>query len=73
MVIGNNYALPHSLLSPGATLGSAIINNFGEASPGLDRASVIGLVVVLLVLSALVNVGGQVLLRARMRSAGATT
>ncbi len=49
MVIGNNYALPHSLLSPGATLGSAIINNFGEASPGLDRASVIGLVVVLLV------------------------
>ncbi len=73
MVIGNNYALPHSLLSPGATLGSAIINNFGEASPGLDRATVIGLVVVLLVLSALVNVGGQLLLRARSRSVGATT
>ena len=57
MVIGNNYALPHSLLSPGATLGSAIINNFGEANPGLDRSSVIGLVVVLLAITALVNVG----------------
>ncbi len=32
MVIGNNYSLPHSLLAPGATLGSAIINNFGEAA-----------------------------------------
>src|SRR6202140_3182533 len=37
MVIGNNYALPHSLLAPGATLGSAIINNFAEAPPQLDH------------------------------------
>ena len=61
---------PTPLLSPGATLGSAIINNFGEASPGLDRASVIGLVVVLLALSALVNVGGQLLLRSRALGGG---
>src|ERR1700688_1711210 len=71
MVIGNNYALPHSLLAPGATLGSAIINNFGEALPGLDKSSVIGLVVVLLVITALVNVGGQLLLRARLKAHGA--
>ncbi len=71
MVIGNNYALPHSLLAPGATLGSAIINNFGEASPGLDRSSIIGLVVVLLAMTALVNVGGQLLLRRRLRAVGA--
>jgi phosphate transport system permease protein len=71
MVIGNNYALPHSLLAPGATLGSAIINNFGEASPGLDKSSVIGLVVVLLVITALVNVGGQLLLRTRLKAQGA--
>ena len=38
MVIGNNNALPHSLLAPGATLGSAIVNNFGEANPGSTRA-----------------------------------
>jgi phosphate transport system permease protein len=71
MVIGNNYALPHSLLAPGATIGSAIINSFGEATPGLDRSSVIGLVVVLLAITALVNVGGQLLLRRRLRAQGA--
>jgi phosphate transport system permease protein len=71
MVIGNNYALPHSLLAPGATLGSAIINNITEASPGLDKSTVIGLVVVLVAITALVNVGGQLLLRRRMRAEGA--
>ncbi len=71
LVIGNNNALPHSLLAPGATLGSAIINNFGEANPGLDKSSVIGLVVVLLAITALVNIGGQLLLRRRLRAAGA--
>ena len=39
MVIGNNYALPHSLLAPGATLGSAIINNFGEATSRASTAA----------------------------------
>ncbi|HUI05344.1 MAG TPA: phosphate ABC transporter permease subunit PstC [Acidimicrobiales bacterium] len=68
MVIGNNYSFTHSLLAPGATLGSAIINNFAEASPGIDRSAVIGLVVTLLVITALVNVGGQLLLRARARA-----
>ena len=38
MVIGNAYVIPHSLLAPGATLGSAIINNFGGVTPGLDRS-----------------------------------
>jgi len=69
MVIGNSYTVPHSLLAPGATLGSAIINNFGEAAPGLDRSSVVALVLVLVLITALVNVGGQLLLRARTRSA----
>lgn len=71
LVIGNNNALPHSLLAPGATLGSAIINNFGEANPGLDKSSIIGLVVVLLAITALVNVGGQLLLHRRQRAEGA--
>ena len=42
MVIGNNTALPHSLLAPGATLGSAIVNNFSEANPGtLEKSGVV--------------------------------
>jgi phosphate transport system permease protein len=66
LVIGNNTSLPHSLLSPGATLGSAIVNSFSEATPGsLEKSGVVALVVVLLAISVLVNAGGQLLLRAR--------
>ncbi|HEX6393767.1 MAG TPA: phosphate ABC transporter permease subunit PstC [Acidimicrobiales bacterium] len=69
MVIGNRPAIPHSLLAPGSTLGSAIINFFAEANPGLNRSSVVALVVVLLGITALVNAGGQILLRSRRRFA----
>jgi phosphate transport system permease protein len=66
LVIGNNTAIPHSLLSPGATLGSAIVNSFSEANPGtLEKSGVVALVVVLLGISVVVNAGGQWLLRAR--------
>jgi phosphate transport system permease protein len=65
MVIGNAYVIPHSLLAPGATLGSAIINTFGGVTSGLERSEVIALVVILLAITALVNAGGQVLLRTR--------
>lgn len=62
MVIGNRPAVPHSLISPGATLGSAIVNQFAEASPGLGTSSVIALAAVLLVLTILINAGGRALL-----------
>lgn len=69
MVIGNRFALPHSLgtalFSPGATLGSAVINMFSEATPGIQRSEVIALVVYLLAISIAVNAGGQFLLRRR--------
>jgi phosphate transport system permease protein len=63
MVIGNRPALPTSLTAPGATLGSAIVNQFAEASPGLGASSVIALGAVLLLLTVAVNAGGQALLR----------
>jgi phosphate transport system permease protein len=66
MVIGNNTALPHSLLSPGTTLGATIVNTFSEANPGtLEKSGVVALVVVLLAISVIVNAGGQLLLRSR--------
>jgi len=65
MVIGNRPAVPHSLLAPGATLGSAIVNQFAESTPGLGTSSVIALAGVLLLLTILVNVFGQVLVRGR--------
>jgi phosphate transport system permease protein len=71
MVVGNRYALPRHLgtvlLSPGATLGSAVINSFSEATTSLQRSEVIGLMVYLLALSVAVNAGGQLLLRRRRR------
>ncbi|HXQ62388.1 MAG TPA: phosphate ABC transporter permease subunit PstC [Acidimicrobiales bacterium] len=72
MVIGNLFVIPHSLLHPGATLGSAIINTFGGVTTGLERSEVIALVVILLVLTALVNAGGQLLLRSRAQSGHGT-
>ncbi len=65
MVIGNNPSIPHSLIAPGATLGSAIINEFAESSPGLGTSSVIALALVLLILTLVVNLGGRALIRAR--------
>jgi phosphate transport system permease protein len=75
MVIGNRPAIPTSLTAPGATLGSAIVNQFAEASPGLGTSSVIALGAVLLLLTVVVNAGGQALLRSggghRVGTAGA--
>jgi len=65
MVIGNRPSIPHSLLAPGATLGSAIVNQFAEASPGLGTSSVIALGAVLLLLTLLVNLAGQTILQRR--------
>jgi phosphate transport system permease protein len=65
MVIGNRPSIPHSLLAPGATIGSAIVNQFAEAQPGLDTSSIIGLAAILLLLTVIVNAGGVALLRGR--------
>jgi len=64
LVIGNEPSWPHSLVGPGATLGSSIVNQFAEAQPGLGASSVIALGAVLFVLTVVVNMGGQALRRA---------
>ena len=72
LVIGGGVTLPTSLLANGTTLGSAIVNYFGDAS-GIQKSAVIGLVVVLLAFTAIVNVGGQLLLRQRATKAPSFT
>jgi phosphate transport system permease protein len=72
LVIGNEPSWPHSLVGPGATLGSAIVNQFAEAEPGLGASSVIALGAVLFVLTVVVNVGGQALRRAGRASGSGT-
>ncbi|HET6875789.1 MAG TPA: phosphate ABC transporter permease subunit PstC [Acidimicrobiales bacterium] len=68
MVIGNRPSIPHSLLAPGATIGSAIVNQFAEAQPGLETSSIIALAAVLLLLTVAVNAGGVALLRRTNRT-----
>jgi phosphate ABC transporter permease protein PstC/phosphate ABC transporter permease subunit PstA len=63
MVIGNIPVFPHSLAGEGVTLGSAIVNQFAEAQPGLGTSSIIALGAVLFVLTVVVNIGGQALRR----------
>jgi phosphate transport system permease protein len=68
LVIGGGVAVPHSLLATGTTLGSAVVNFFSEAN-GIQRSAVIGLVLILLIFTAVVNIGGQLLLRQRSSKA----
>jgi phosphate transport system permease protein len=64
IVIGNGYYIPHSLLSSSATLGSVIVNQFGESNPGtLLRSSLLTLGLLLLIITLLVNIGGQIMIR----------
>jgi phosphate transport system permease protein len=64
LVIGGGVTVPHSLAANGTTLGSAVINYFGDAV-GIQRSAVIGLVLVLFAFTALANIGGQIFLRRR--------
>jgi phosphate transport system permease protein len=66
LLIGNSNLITHpfSLLSPGATLGSVIVLNFGESQPGtLLRSSLMALAVVLLAFTLIVNIGGRMIVR----------
>ena len=66
LVIGNSnvFPKPFSLLSPSATLGSVIINQFGESQQGtLLRSSLMGLAVVLLAMTLVINIAGRLMVR----------
>jgi phosphate transport system permease protein len=70
MVIGNISILPGTLFSPGATLASQIVNTFSDTTPGLDRALVVELALILLVITIAVNVLARWLIRRASGSAG---
>jgi len=63
MVIGNSTAIAHSLFAPSATLASIIANQFTEATEPFHLASLIGLGVVLLAVSIVVNAAARLLVR----------
>jgi phosphate transport system permease protein len=64
MVIGNAVginAIPTSLFSQSQTLSSVIANEFNEAASSLHLSALIGLGAVLLILTMVINIGGQLL------------
>jgi phosphate transport system permease protein len=63
MVIGNANIIPHSLFSPAATMASVIANEFTEATEPFHLESLIGIGLVLLLVSILVNAFARLLVR----------
>lgn len=65
MVIGNTIgpaAMPTSLFKPSQTMASLIANNFLETTPGtLERSALIGVGLILLLLSLLINIVAQIM------------
>lgn len=67
-VIGNNINLPTSLLSPGATLTTLIVNQFGNAFDVLSEAALVEVGLVLFLLALVINVFARALVWRMTRS-----
>lgn len=67
-VIGNNINLPHSLLSPGSTLTTLIVNQFGNTFNPLSEAALVEVGLVLFLLALVINVLARVLVWRMTRS-----
>ncbi len=72
MVIGNNYAIPHSIFQPAYTLASVVANEFNEATGTLYPAALIELGLVLILVTLTVNVGALLLVHSMSREASLT-
>ncbi len=63
MVIGNTNLLPDSLFSPGNTMASVIANEFTEATSDTYLAALIEIGLLLLVVTAIINIIGKFLIK----------
>ena len=62
MIIGNSLNFSFSLLAPGNTIASMLANQFGEAD-GIQVSALMYAALVLMILTFVVNVGAQMLVR----------
>jgi phosphate transport system permease protein len=63
MVIGNAIgprAMPTSLFMPGQTMSSLIANGFLESTTPVEKSAYIGVGLILLIVSLLINIGARV-------------
>lgn len=63
MVIGNSHIIPDNIFSPGNTMASLIANEFTEATEEVYLSSLIAIGLVLLVVTAIVNVSGKYIIK----------
>lgn len=67
MVIGNDYGIHASLLSPGYTIASVIANEFSEATGDVYLSALVELALVLFALTMVLNAAAQLLIIATTR------
>lgn len=67
MVIGNRYAIPHSLFESASTLASVIAGEFAEANGTLYPAALVELGLVLILVTLVVNIVALLLVRSVTR------
>lgn len=73
MVIGNApaaAAMPTSLFKPGQTMASLIANGFLEATGSLEISAYVGVGLILLLMSLLINVGAHILMKRVLKVKG---
>jgi len=63
MVIGNSHIIPDNIFSPGNTMASLIANEFTEATEEIYLSSLIAIGLVLLIVTAIVNVTGKYIIK----------
>jgi len=72
MLVGSTNVISPSLFSPADTLAALLANKFPEAASRLDLGALMYAALVLLVLTLLVNMGGELIMRVgSRRDAGA--
>ena len=72
MIIGNQYAIPHTIFQPAYTLASVIANEFTEATGTLYPAALVELGLVLILVTLIVNLLALLLVRSTAREARLT-
>ncbi|RPJ08412.1 MAG: phosphate ABC transporter permease subunit PstC [Spirochaetaceae bacterium] len=63
MLIGNMNSMPENIFSPGQTIASLIANQFNEANDDMHRAALLELGLLLLVITAVINIGGKLVIK----------
>lgn len=63
MVIGNTLQISPSLFNQGTTITATIVNQFPETTPGIFRAAIMEMALILMLIAVTLNVGARLLVR----------